>query len=245
MRADGLLVQYRAGVEIWHSGTVSPEAVVLMQNNGMLVIYGKQEGRSGPLWANGELLNPNAQAPTAAAAVGAQPATSSPGNGTTDGADQSSSGSAPGSAPSSGLTPSGELPTGPVPVEETVAVRGIRVHTSIADNVEALLAHAEADGIVLSGWGWRSNQRQIELRQAHCGTSDYAVYHMPSRQCSPPTARPGRSRHERGLAIDFTYEGSVISSRRSPAFLWLAANASQYGLHNLPSEAWHWSTDGN
>jgi D-alanyl-D-alanine carboxypeptidase len=51
--------------------------------------------------------------------------------------------------------------------------------------------------------------------------------------------------HERGLAIDFTYQGSIITSKSNPAFKWLAANAKKYGLYNLPSEPWHWSTNGN
>ena len=51
--------------------------------------------------------------------------------------------------------------------------------------------------------------------------------------------------HERGLAIDFTYAGRVIGSRSSPAYKWLAANTSRYGFYNLPSEPWHWSTNGN
>jgi LAS superfamily LD-carboxypeptidase LdcB len=62
--------------------------------------------------------------------------------------------------------------------------------------------------------------------------------------CSPPTAIPGRSKHEQGLAIDFSHNGRAIQTRSSPAFQWLAANAGSYGFRNLPSEPWHWSTDG-
>ena len=51
--------------------------------------------------------------------------------------------------------------------------------------------------------------------------------------------------HEQGLAIDFTHGGSLISSRSSAAFQWLAANAGRFGFRNLPSEPWHWSTNGN
>ncbi|MEY2426157.1 MAG: hypothetical protein QOI61_1729, partial [Actinomycetota bacterium] len=40
-------------------------------------------------------------------------------------------------------------------------------------------------------------------------------------------------------------QGSIITSRSNPAFKWLAANAKTYGLYNLPSEPWHWSTNGN
>jgi D-alanyl-D-alanine carboxypeptidase len=51
--------------------------------------------------------------------------------------------------------------------------------------------------------------------------------------------------HERGLAIDFTYNGSLISSRSNPGYKWLAAQAGRFGMFNLPSEPWHWSTTGN
>ena len=84
---------------------------------------------------------------------------------------------------------------------------------------------------------------QIQTRMNNCGTSYYAIYEMPASQCHPPTARPGQSMHERGLAVDFTCNGGgVIGSHSSPCFQWLAANASGYGFYNLPSEPWHWST---
>jgi hypothetical protein len=121
---------------------------------------------------------------------------------------------------------------------------GIRVHSSIAGNVAALVAAARGAGLDLGGDGWRSSDGQIALRRSNCGSSDYAIYEMPSSDCSPPTARPGASMHERGLAIDFVCNGSLITSRGSECFQWLAANAPGYGLSNLPSEPWHWSTTG-
>ena len=127
---------------------------------------------------------------------------------------------------------------------ELVTVRGITVNSAIAGQVEALLAAAEADGFTFTGGGHRSPERQIELRRQNCGTSYYAVYEMPSSQCSPPTARPGRSMHERGLAIDFNCRGGLVDSRSDPCFEWLAANATRFGLYNLPSEPWHWSVNG-
>ncbi len=141
-------------------------------------------------------------------------------------------------------TGSGQHPTAPVSRAEVVAIEGIYVHTSIAENLQALLAAARADGVNLSGWGWRDHQTQIRLRREHCGTSEYAIYNMPSSQCSPPTARPGRSQHELGLAIDFTYSGRSIGTRSSPGFRWLQANAGAFGFRNLASEPWHWSTTG-
>ncbi len=124
-------------------------------------------------------------------------------------------------------------------------VRGITVNVSIASQLDAMLGAAEADGFVFGGGGYRSSDSQIVLREAHCGSSDYAIYDMPPSACRPPTARPGSSMHEQGLAVDFTWNGSAIASRGSPAFQWLAGHAGAYGLFNLPSEPWHWSTNGN
>lgn len=123
-------------------------------------------------------------------------------------------------------------------------VQGITVHADIADDVDALLRAAAADGVSLSGWGYRSTQRQIELRIQNCGPTTYDIWVRSASTCSPPTAVPGRSLHEQGRAIDFTSGGRVITSRSTPAFRWLAANASSFGLFNLPSEPWHWSTSG-
>ena len=122
---------------------------------------------------------------------------------------------------------------------ELVRVQGILVNIAIADNVDAMLDAARADGLELTGWGWRSHERQIELRTANCADP----FETPSSQCSPPTATPGHSRHEFGLAIDFHVDGVAIS-RSTPEFGWLSENAATFGLFNLPSEAWHWSDNG-
>jgi hypothetical protein len=128
---------------------------------------------------------------------------------------------------------------------DLVEVRGITVNGAIAGQLDAMLAAAEADGLTgFTGGGYRSPERQIELRRQHCGSSYYAIYEAPSSQCSPPTARPGRSLHERGLAIDFSCEGKLIESHSNPCFEWLDANAARFGFFNLPSEAWHWSVTG-
>jgi hypothetical protein len=124
-------------------------------------------------------------------------------------------------------------------------VGGITVASSIAGQLQGLLSAASSAGINLSGGGYRDPAGQIAVRRSNCGTSDYAIYEMPASSCSPPTARPGASQHERGLAIDFSANGSLIQSRSSAAFQWLAGNASSYGFYNLPSEPWHWSTTGS
>ncbi|MGY6501757.1 MAG: D-alanyl-D-alanine carboxypeptidase family protein [Acidimicrobiales bacterium] len=134
-----------------------------------------------------------------------------------------------------------------VPGQGTIqltTVGGITVNSSIAGPLQQMLSHAASDGIILTGGGYRDSAQQIALRRAHCGSSNYAIYEMPAGQCSPPTARPGSSLHEQGLAIDFSANGSSITSRSHPGFVWLAQNAASYGFYNLPSEPWHWSTTG-
>jgi peptidoglycan hydrolase CwlO-like protein len=155
---------------------------------------------------------------------------------------------APPGSPTTTNPPSPPPTTPPPPPSSSTpplrTVQGITVHADIADDVDALLTAARADGIALSGWGYRSTQRQIELRRANCGPTYYDIWIRPASSCSPPTAVPGRSLHEQGRAIDFTENGRTITSRSSAAFQWMAANASSYGLFNLPSEPWHWSTSG-
>lgn len=139
---------------------------------------------------------------------------------------------------------SGSIPdVGDVGAVSSSGTRGISVAPSIRDNLARMLDAAERDGVILRGYGWRNNARQVELRRANCGSSSFAVYRMRASQCRPPTARPGYSQHERGLAIDFTQNGRSLS-RGTSGYRWLKANAHRFGFKNLPSEPWHWSTTG-
>lgn len=128
------------------------------------------------------------------------------------------------------------------------SVGGITVASTLAPQLEALLEAARADGIVLGGSGYRSPQTTARLRAVN-GCPD--VYDSPASACRVPTARPGQSMHEQGLAIDFTYQGRTICYPRrasacsgNAAFDWLTANAARFGLQVLDTEAWHWSTNG-
>lgn len=136
--------------------------------------------------------------------------------------------------------PPGGLATVACPTGGSITVAG-----QIAANVRDLLAAAASAGVLLCGGGYRDPAAQIALREAHCGTSTYAIYDMPASQCSPPTARPGTSMHEQGLAIDFTCNGGGTVSAGDECSTWLQAHAAEFGLYNLPSEPWHYSTNGN
>jgi len=159
------------------------------------------------------------------------------------GVPSSGSGSGSGSGSSNTTTPPSSG-NNPYPTPALTTVNGITVASSVAGRVRGLLNAAAADGINLTGYGYRDFNAQIALRRQNCGTTQYAIWEMPPDACSPPTARPGYSYHERGLAIDFMVNGRFINSRSNPGFIWLAANAGRFGFYNLPSEPWHWDTRG-
>ena len=127
--------------------------------------------------------------------------------------------------------------TGPI-----IPVTGITggLSTGFAARWTVMASAAAAAGVVLTGGGYRSTARQIELRKAH-GCGDSNIYNSGCKG-NPPTAVPGRSRHETGDAVDVKLTGA--GGRQSPEYRWLAANAARFGIFNLPSEPWHWSKDG-
>lgn len=141
--------------------------------------------------------------------------------------------------------PTTSAPRPSTPTPPLATVWGFTVHAGIAADVDAMMTAARADGISFGGSAYRSTERQIQLRIQNCGgNTEYNIWYKPASACSPPTAVPGRSLHEQGRALDLTFEGRLITSRANQGFQWLAANAASYGLFNLPSEPWHWSTTG-
>jgi D-alanyl-D-alanine carboxypeptidase len=123
---------------------------------------------------------------------------------------------------------------------DTATVYGTTVHRNLAYAYRRMVDDAQKAGIAISGGGFRTKQRQIELRKIN-GCPD--IWTAPASSCRVPTAIPGRSLHEIGMAVDITSGGRSLTSK-SPAFTWLRAHADEYGLVNLPSEPWHWSITG-
>lgn len=117
----------------------------------------------------------------------------------------------------------------------------IGIAPGLADDLRELLRAGADDGVPMCGGGWRSYRRQVELRFQNCGVSTKAVYAWPAKWCTPPTARPGTSMHERGEAVDFRPLRGVS---RKDMYDWLRENAPDHGLYQLPSENWHYSTSG-
>jgi hypothetical protein len=127
---------------------------------------------------------------------------------------------------------------GTTPTGRLVTVHGIRVDSSIADAVSSLVMGARPN--LLTGGGYRSSAQQAEARQRNGCTCSNS-----SSCCRIPTAPVGQSMHQRGLAVDFSWNGALIRSRDSAGFRYLAREAPKVGLKNLPSEPWHWSTNGH
>ena len=110
----------------------------------------------------------------------------------------------------------------------------------ILQNINNMLGATRSAGLNITGGGYRTVEEQRQLRIKNC-KGDFT---NPSAQCNPPTALPGQSNHNNGKAFDLKCDGVFIQTRDNKCFLWLQTNAITYGLRNLSSEPWHWSTDG-
>lgn len=93
-----------------------------------------------------------------------------------------------------------------------------------------LQAAARAAGFDISiGSGYRTVEEQIALRKAN-GCPD--IWNSPASSCRVPTAIPGTSNHNHGLAIDIA--GSKEAKR------WANQHGAEFGLHfPVPGEDWH------
>lgn len=113
---------------------------------------------------------------------------------------------------------------------------GLIVNSLVSANVRKMVDDAKAGGVTLNGGSFRDVEAQIATRKKNCNGDPYTT-----DDCNPPTAKPGKSQHERALAIDF----DNCSTRSTACYKWLNSNAKKYGYFNLESEPWHWSTSGN
>lgn len=133
--------------------------------------------------------------------------------------------------------------------------------SSISEEYQNLLTNAATDSISLGGGGFRTMEQQAYLRIKN-GCPD--IHNAPSSSCTIPTAPPGKSEHNSGLAIDFTctvggqtgtinvHDGNTNGTKKEwtrDCYNWMVDNANSYGLFNLKRggrsiENWHWSTTG-
>ena len=103
------------------------------------------------------------------------------------------------------------------------------INPQLMSRFMALQAAARAAGHNVGiGSGYRTVDEQIALRKSN-GCPD--IWSSPASSCRVPTAIPGHSNHNHGLAIDFSGDDAADA--------WVAANMGQFGLH-LPVEGENW-----
>lgn len=117
-------------------------------------------------------------------------------------------------------------------------------NANLAPALVKLFVDARAQGIPLTV---TSSYRPYSVQQL-----TYAR-NCPGGVCRVPTAVPGTSQHELGLAIDFGCAGRGMT-RDSVCFRWLtstgggpgtpAGSTNAYGLRNFSKEPWHFSPSG-
>ncbi len=116
---------------------------------------------------------------------------------------------------------------------------------SVSGKMKELLAAAAADGLTLTlSSTYRSPEKQIALRKQNCGSTDYDIYQKRSSLCKPPTALPGTSNHEKGVAVDFA---GIPKDSCNEKCAWLQKNAGRFNFFNdysITKEYWHWSSNG-
>ncbi|MCY1014214.1 M15 family metallopeptidase [Pyxidicoccus sp. MSG2] len=102
---------------------------------------------------------------------------------------------------------------------------GELLHHAAAEAFLRMSTEAREDGVslrVTSGYRSRREQRWL--------------YQRYRKGLGPKAARPGRSNHQRGLAVDL-----VVGDVSSNTYDWLASHACRFGFRRtVPSEPWHW-----
>lgn len=102
-----------------------------------------------------------------------------------------------------------------------------------ARNLAAFASASQGQVILRAGAGWRSSERQMELRRAHCPDP----VNSPASACTPPTAKVGTSNHERRPAKAFDLD---FAAPRSRSVGWAHLNAARYHIRfPLRTEDWH------
>lgn len=115
-----------------------------------------------------------------------------------------------------------------------------KVNSLISKRTLNMINAADKDGIKLKAVGPRSSFRSIKDQESLRADNCHPIT-LPADKCSPPTALPGYSEHEKGLAVDFE---NISKDGGGKTWNWMKANAGDYGFINLPSEGWHWATSG-
>jgi D-alanyl-D-alanine carboxypeptidase len=102
---------------------------------------------------------------------------------------------------------------------------GELLHHAAAAAFQRMSTEARVAGVSLRVTsGYRSRRQQ------------HWLYERFRKGLGPKAARPGRSNHQRGLALDL-----VVGNVTTPTYDWLASHACRFGFRRtVQSEPWHW-----
>lgn len=155
---------------------------------------------------------------------------------------------------------------GDMPSIRMIDVNGCLLERDAAYTLSVMVEAARLDGVDLTPQEcYRSFGSQSAAYDRRCPIVEEEIVKIDpetgeetvtgvkrSRSCSgPPTARPGRSNHGWGRAVDFG-TGRRVLACRDAAFFWLQENASRFGwVHpdwatcgRATREPWHWEWGG-
>ncbi|MFP3915598.1 MAG: M15 family metallopeptidase [Actinomycetota bacterium] len=155
---------------------------------------------------------------------------------------------------------------GNMPGFRLMEVESCLLERDAAYTLSLLLEEARSAGIYLYAQDcYRSLDAQASAYERRCPVVEEEITKVDpetgketvvevkkNRSCSgPPIARPGRSNHGWGRAIDFS-TGRRVLSCGDAAFAWLQENAGRYGwVHpdwarcgRSTQEPWHWEWGG-
>lgn len=102
---------------------------------------------------------------------------------------------------------------------------GERLRHDAAAAFELMYAKAREAGL----WLWVISGHRSWAEQKY-------LYRLYRQGLGPRAARPGRSNHQRGTAVDISVRNTTTLT-----YEWLAANACRFGFRRtVSSEPWHW-----
>lgn len=155
---------------------------------------------------------------------------------------------------------------GNMPSTRLLEVEGCLLERDAAYTLSLMLEAARNDGVSLYAQEcYRSLSSQVAAYDRRCPEVEEEITKVDpetgeeevvkvkkSRSCSgPPIARPGRSNHGWGRAVDFG-QGRRVLACGDAGFAWLQENASRFGWVHPPwahcgrstQEPWHWEWGG-
>lgn len=103
---------------------------------------------------------------------------------------------------------------------------------------------AKAAGIDLDvNTAWRSHEEQTRMFNVRTAKME-AAQRKGIELSLPLVAKPGKSNHQSGIAVDINRapgDNPATVAPDSPTDLWLNANAATFGFkRTVKSEPWHW-----